>query len=282
MGFAGDRRGGAGGGGIDDQRRGTTYDFAPMQSRPLNYAAAVPLHANRKVRRLIVTAVLFVCVFVGWGIWGLWQGYLRERIAAARCWSRAEQFVEPPNTVVFTTDKARIPSLARASYRSWRSGPHGRSDAWREPSVWFELQLSRHSIVSFDPCPFLHSRAAPGQQSRIVAVEVDLQGIQPGEQLSERLLVRPQTLSWSRPSPQPVSAQLNTSPSLGLTIILNPNEPLTIFAGQPDPADASHFTIGYTLSGKPGTIDGRLLGDGTVKLTVRHGPLFGRTEDSLP
>jgi hypothetical protein len=48
---------------------------------------------------------------------------------------------------------------------------------------------------------------------------------------------------------------------------------LTFYAGQPDPADSSHFTIGYTSEGKTGTIDGWLLSDGTIKIQVRDGPM---------
>ncbi|HET6249791.1 MAG TPA: hypothetical protein VFE47_19025 [Tepidisphaeraceae bacterium] len=41
---------------------------------------------------------------------------------------------------------------------------------------------------------------------------------------------------------------------------------LHLFAGQPDPADQSHFTIGYEIEGQKGFIDGRLLDDGSVKM----------------
>lgn len=38
-----------------------------------------------------------------------------------------------------------------------------------------------------------------------------------------------------------------------------------LYAGQPDPADRSHFTIGYDLDGRHGTIDGRLNDKGVVE-----------------
>ena len=49
-------------------------------------------------------------------------------------------------------------------------------------------------------------------------------------------------------------------------------ESLTIYGGEPDQTDSSHFTIGYRLNGQPGTIDGRLLDSGKVKMHVRNGP----------
>jgi len=51
-----------------------------------------------------------------------------------------------------------------------------------------------------------------------------------------------------------------------------PVKSLTIYAGQPDQADPSHFTIGYRLNDQPGTIDGWLLDSGKVKMQVRDGP----------
>jgi hypothetical protein len=48
---------------------------------------------------------------------------------------------------------------------------------------------------------------------------------------------------------------------------------LRMFAGQADPADASHFTIGYELDGEPGTIDGWLQADGRgLRIQVRDRP----------
>ena len=45
-----------------------------------------------------------------------------------------------------------------------------------------------------------------------------------------------------------------------------------IFAGQPDPADASHFTIRYQLWGQEDIIDGKLQDDDRVTLIPRNLP----------
>jgi hypothetical protein len=47
---------------------------------------------------------------------------------------------------------------------------------------------------------------------------------------------------------------------------------LRLFAGQPDPNDDSHFTIRYEVDNQPGTIDGWLQADDTIKLQIRDGP----------
>jgi hypothetical protein len=49
---------------------------------------------------------------------------------------------------------------------------------------------------------------------------------------------------------------------------------LSLFAGQPDPADSTHFTIGYIANGQPGTIDVRLRDDESAIPTISDGPLF--------
>jgi hypothetical protein len=46
------------------------------------------------------------------------------------------------------------------------------------------------------------------------------------------------------------------------------------YAGQPDPADASHFTIGYDLDGRRGAIDGRLKDNGRVEFKPDTGAVI--------
>ena len=47
---------------------------------------------------------------------------------------------------------------------------------------------------------------------------------------------------------------------------------LRVYAGQPDAADASHFTIAYEIDGRPGVIDGWLRDQG-LELRPREGAL---------
>lgn len=59
-----------------------------------------------------------------------------------------------------------------------------------------------------------------------------------------------------------------------ITIGLGQANRAVVFNGQPDPDSPSHFTIGYEMDGKRGTIDGWLTDDKyyPVKLKVRDGP----------
>jgi len=50
------------------------------------------------------------------------------------------------------------------------------------------------------------------------------------------------------------------------------SKPGIIYAGQPDPADASHFTIRYQMWGQDDVLDGWLRDDDTVSLVARKSP----------
>jgi hypothetical protein len=78
-------------------------------------------------------------------------------------------------------------------------------------------------------------------------------------------------IPWRSPGslPSEVSAE-------GVRLLLGREQRLTLYHGQPDPADASHFTIAYLLDGQAGTIDGYVRDDGTIRLTVRDGALQAR------
>ena len=56
---------------------------------------------------------------------------------------------------------------------------------------------------------------------------------------------------------------------------LVPGDRVRIYEGQPDPADATHFTIDYDLNGQRGTIDGNL----DEKEWVTFAPRSGKCVD---
>src|SRR5207237_5055150 len=47
--------------------------------------------------------------------------------------------------------------------------------------------------------------------------------------------------------------------------------PLRIYAGQPDPADESHFTIAYEINDQKDILDGYLQNDGSIDFSYRGG-----------
>jgi hypothetical protein len=62
-----------------------------------------------------------------------------------------------------------------------------------------------------------------------------------------------------------------TQPGSPGQLTIQYSDQLRLYAGQADPADASHFTIAYDLDGHPGTIDGWLKPDGSVVLKPQVG-----------
>jgi hypothetical protein len=58
--------------------------------------------------------------------------------------------------------------------------------------------------------------------------------------------------------------------------VRGPRQPLRFYAGRPDPANPSAFTVPYELDGSPGTLRGRLTGDGSIALDFESGPAKSR------
>ena len=261
-----------------NKRQSILDDPAPTQSPPLNYAAAVPLARNRRVQRLAVIAA--VCIsLIGLG-WVGWAGFLRDRIPFWRAWYRSENFAEAPSTVVYTNDRGLVPQLIGSGYSSWcsASSPAGKVvlDACRPAAVRNELWRSfRCGVYLQDPCAFLHWRHTAGQSNRIVAVSARF-GLFDWDRVQLRLY--PEVFEGSWP-PMPHRDPRNDWDTNGLSVIVFFKEQFTLYAGQPDPVDPSHFTIPYSLGRKLGTIEGRLSDGNTAKLTIRDGPLLGRSTD---
>jgi hypothetical protein len=116
--------------------------------------------------------------------------------------------------------------------------------------------------ISFNggPALFLHGRRTADGVDRLV--DVGLMALQDCEHLRADVLV-----PMSNHEPEPRHAGQSD-----LVIQRWHDEPITFMVGQPDPADPSHFTIGYTMNGQAGTIDGWLTDGRTVKMQVRDGP----------
>ena len=118
-----------------------------------------------------------------------------------------------------------------------------------------------------DSVPFAHWRVSRKGTGRLVVIMMAFGGydwwwdatIVPGT------LIRNPLVKISHPT-WPSNDEMHGihSPTFGMR---------RFFAGQIDPADGSHFTIGYQWNdGVRGTIDGWLQDDGSVRLQVRPGP----------
>lgn len=152
---------------------------------------------------------------------------------------------------------------------------------------------------------FLHARQTAGQAERLVGVAIhgDFRAFQDGNHqttatfdgsLFKWQTITAQSFATNGVDGTPVcdspirSTTLRLQPSNEATEMVahwaGPAQPgypghltvqykdqLRLYAGQADPADASHFTIAYDLDGQTGVIDGWLKPDGSVVLKPQAG-----------
>lgn len=113
------------------------------------------------------------------------------------------------------------------------------------------------------------SRPVKKYQSLTASLFAPGEGETPGRELTGRstsLLIHPEA--------DPLVTQWTYTPRPGIFDVPR-RDRLRVFAGQPDPADAAHFTIAYDVDGQPGVIHGRLKDDDTVELRPTTGTVVG-------
>jgi hypothetical protein len=181
----------------------------------------------------------------------------------------------PADQVVFDTEPGQVAHLA--------SDPHyliATEIASRRRTPDWDSFLAKgfRGVTGLAPLPpnnpilFMHERKSPNGTVRLVVVErtaglaepplfiagfdVEAFAIEPGR------IVRP-------PHWLPFAWDIDVAYNPG------PHRDIRIYAGQVDPADASHFTIRYESGGKTNIADGNLGDDGEVHLAARPLPVSG-------
>jgi hypothetical protein len=111
------------------------------------------------------------------------------------------------------------------------------------------------------PVVFLHELISPKGNQRLVAIQFStIKNDQSGT-----IIFYPY---------EEAPAGVPRSKCMGLELIRMPRESLTLFAGQVDSTDASHFTIDYVLNNARETVDGWLFDDDTIRLMPRCGDVL--------
>jgi hypothetical protein len=234
----------------------------------LNYAPP-----KRRIRRPIMWSViaLFVIIFtlgpvISFYNWAdrrltLWRMY--NDCAALRVPDGSAVYLESGDLAGETGVEIRPLSnrLTLGSFGTLKRG-YGQLDGlcWRiQPAVRFTNCLL-----------FCHERTT--RSSNTVLVAISLQSFrhhfnEPGEPMKvAAVTITPVTLlSNDLPTMTPVPITIGAWP--------DPDTRTRFFHGQPDPADASRFTIPYDIGRAAGVIDGVLNDDLTITLTPRTGPL---------
>jgi hypothetical protein len=129
------------------------------------------------------------------------------------------------------------------------------------PAEWAELNHLLGTPLASSGTIFLHERRA--KDGRSLLVGVDLAQIRREQPLVVNVAVR--VIARGGPLRPPRTVALRV-----VAVALDATAGnLTMQAGRPDPADASHFTIEYTVADRANVIDGWLLDGGEVKLEPR-------------
>ncbi len=180
----------------------------------------------------------------------------------------------------------------------------GETPAWTVPGCWKQYAILSFTwpqysggggerVTAGTPIDsylgFLHRRVSPSGQSRLVAAQAVAV---PGPSLDEgdpgydpdvpRKLfslqfkwdVRPVKPLWQGPTSERTTGWRWFDVEAAGSV--------TLFCGQHDPANDSHFIFSYIIDGNRGTIDAWLQDDDTIRLAVRDGPLSGANSGGSP
>ena len=254
----------------------TTPDTAPPVQ--LSYAPGARSRRRKWVRVIVIALALIALPLL------MQRVYMpvRDKFTFLYHQSRCMTFAAAPVTVAYTEDRAtveRLTGVHSISGRGTVAGPgwaalinSGKPVAYylAPPSLRALEETRDVNLPQGIGAVFLHGRTSRGGAERLVVVKVDLMrkyGAYPRTGFFDQLLLA----SAMRP------AGLVSGPSVTRSSWRPPSIPawgtLTLLAGQPDPSDASHFTIDYQTPAGKGTIDGWLQPDDTVKFEAHDGPL---------
>jgi len=228
--------------------------------------------------------------------WQQWQAKREMRRQETQLLATQKQCMThtiPAGTVAYTEDRALAATLA-GQRKQYQTVPlTGRTlEGWvapaalSEPPFWTTmrgLKAIRLGYETANPYPmiFLHERTTPGGEKRVVVVQwVAGQLFRPSAMMDEgdhvetsRLLAARMHSLASRGVPAhvidhvqvrvrlPAPDSIPVRPLPARTVQNGRFSPLTVFAGEPDPADGSHFTIPYTIGAHGSVIDGWVTGN---------------------
>jgi len=175
-------------------------------------------------------------------------------------WERqSRNYSVPAGTITYSDDPQDVSKLAgTGGYVTGGYQGLGSGSFVLAPNQTFQNLVNAHAgrktLVA--PSVFLHARDTPSGSGRLVAVQ--LGRLSPSDPYNRFFFDAYVHHRQSNSSGQ-------------LEMCLAAGDRVRIYEGQPDPADATHFTIDYDLNGQRGTIDARLDDAGWVTFAPRTG-----------
>ena len=242
----------------------------------LEYAPKPTWHRRRWTRRLLFSLTLLFLVTV-LGLLGL-----RFRLNVQRYFAQRAclLYAAAPDQIVYEEDPTVLQTLTAGAlfgpgWATLTSQKTGSAPPQLESYYTVPVPLNEYWKAGADgverAAAFVHARDA-GAGPRLVIVAIDCRArleaqlkYGPGTPLLTAQVLRPAGI-LSTPE------VLRTTPLHLPELLSAPRGALRLYAGQPDPNDASHFTIDFVTPTTKGTIDAHLQSDDSIKYTFRSNP----------
>jgi hypothetical protein len=256
----------------------------------LQYAQKPPWHRRRWLRRALRVLFGFVLIVVAlMGARKLWQDYQRRAVVLR--WQQTLLSFSPPNeTVVYDEFRDTIQARLRTAGSVANLLPEylslfQTSDDVPDAVVYLPKPLRSWPSIAYPPqvkgivsggSTFIGERDA-GHGSRIVLIDIDsyearqrfIDNRSAPNQFADGRFISTEVL---RPCSWLHDLRSLSYDRAVLPLYSVPPGELRFYAGRADPANTSHFTFDYETKEGRGAVDGWLMPDDSVRLTVRSGP----------
>lgn len=258
---------------------------------PLGYAPPPRWHRRRRFGLALLVTLLLCLALAGWR-WG--PGGWKH--AQFLYWQRqCLAYAPPADHVVYENDPSRAAALLQRPGYVNVSPASAPPVAVHTPRCWSEaMGLGGVPVVNTGFGPggpgatlFLHERTTPSGVRRLVAIHAPAAALAVAAlPIPAPVIVQPATLT-AGPAVRNAVARVEfnlvlQSPSAGgFSLLSTPAGTTTrFFAGRPDPADPSRFTIPFETGDTRGEIQGRLEDGDTLRLAFTSGPVASATMPS--
>jgi hypothetical protein len=226
---------------------------------------------------MFVALVLVAVAAVGTVAWKRYGPRLQKRMQMLSLQRQCLEYQPAADAVLYAQDGTDTDTAA--------SQPWKRFLTMKPVPAWQTFQ--EQHVAPSGPLPdsglqsqgtlFLGERRSPAGNRRLVAVDLRTSWNNKGHWYAtvEKRAVVPGTFradpreTWGGPP----ADDLTTTNLVGQRedlFIFDWNRKVTLYAGRPDPADPSHFTIDYAVDYRRETIDGWLRDDDAVDLKLRN------------